>query len=130
MKLKPQNAEVYFTYVCPHCQSTFLKTIKEVKYVGKEVCYCGRILEFQYMDYVTVIPQYTIKQIVSPIQTSRVSYNTKPKSNMDWVLGLINIGYKKPQAVALVNTFIQSKDYNEKLTADELFVKILQQVKE
>jgi Holliday junction resolvasome RuvABC DNA-binding subunit len=59
-----------------------------------------------------------------------VSYNTKPKSNMDWVLGLINIGYKKPQAVALVNTFIQSKDYNEKLTADELFVKILQQVKE
>ena len=150
MGLKPSNVEIYFEYICPYCCSKFLKTIKEIKYVGKEVCYCGRVLEFQHMESVIVTPQYSVGMIKStkigvtpPIKPKPLlpkpakpakpvinlsSPNSLVKTNL--ISGLLGIGYKKQQAVILVNTFIQSKDYNEKLKEDELFIKLLKQIKE
>lgn len=134
MKLKPTSAEVWFKYLCPKCGCQFLKTIKEIKYVGKEVCYCGYVLEFERMELVNVNPVYGCTTKTTRINPSFIP--SKPKlpeppdnkilqTNINLTNGLVQLGYKKATATGLVSNFVGSNRFNPNETDDKNFLELL-----
>jgi len=57
-KLKPTSIEIYFNYHCPKCEVEHSVPVKEVREIGKRLCWCGYILDFAPMTSVDVSPNF------------------------------------------------------------------------
>jgi len=104
-ELKPCGADIYFKYVC-ECGCKHLKTLDEIQKVGKDLCFCGKVIHFKYISKAKVKLKYSSKPI------TKISAKTiGNKINEDLISGLVNLGYKSREATKIVNDYVNQNKY-------------------
>lgn len=87
--MKPNGADLYLLYTCPDCSQVHSATIKETKFPGGVLCYCGHQIKFDPIEHVHMKIDYGIRK------EERKAEKVKDRAYRgDVMKALTNLGYK------------------------------------
>ena len=132
--LKPYEKQLYLLYRCPKCQGEWRVTLEEATLIGRQICYCGRLLVFAPITDVRILVKHANNNYEKLIDTPPLTSYSIPRTVAvpanplfdDTVSALASLGYKNKEAQKIALKLVQA---NPNSTVDELLRSFLSPTK-
>lgn len=105
--MKPKTADVFFVYQCEKCGQQHQASIKETKFPGGVLCFCGSQIRFDPIKHVHLNIEYVRTKNKGLDKPAKSLYNGPRAYRTQVINSLVKLGYTRGQVRNAYSSILQ-----------------------